>query len=113
MATDQTAALRKQLKIKTGVVKRLAKEQKMYTKERQDQKLKVDELVPNDDNEWEIKNGKKLLDESERMITDTNTRLGAAVNELKDLIATCKDDPALSEAQELLDAQKETEAVTL
>lgn len=115
MADNNAAALRKQLKIKTGVVKRLAKEKKMYAQENQDLKLKLDKLVANnaDEDEWDIKNGKKLLEESERMIADTNKRLGTAVQELRDLIIQSKVDPALAEAQELLNAEEEMEAATL
>ena len=36
---------------------RLAKEQKLYAQENQDQKLKVDKLVANNADEWDIKNG--------------------------------------------------------
>jgi len=74
------------------------------------------------------------------MIVDTDNRLGAAVHDLRDLIvgftspsslflpsspfhypfslsytqqAQSKNDPALSEAQELLNAEEEMEAATL
>lgn len=36
---------------------RLAKEQKMYAQENQDQKLKLDKLAANDADGWELKNG--------------------------------------------------------
>ena len=84
-----------------------------------------------------------MLEESERMIADNNKRLGAAVHELRELIVglrsiflvitppssrpstalvslSCsheqiqsKADPALSEAQELLNAEEEMEAATI
>jgi len=57
MASDKSAALRKQLKIRAGVVKRLAKEQTLYTQENQDQKVKLDKLVADSADEWDIKNG--------------------------------------------------------
>ena len=38
-------------------VPRLAKEQKLYAQENQDQKLKLDKLVANSPDEWETKNG--------------------------------------------------------
>ena len=80
---------------------------------------------------------KRMLEESERMILDTNKRLGAAVQELRDLVVSfpptsrspshldfvfslpsslqvqSKADPALAETQELLDAQGEMEVATL
>jgi len=113
MTGDKSAELRKQLKIKTGVVKRLAKEKTLYAQENQDQKLKLDKFVADSADDWDIKNGKRLLEESERMITDTNKRLGAAVRELRDLVIQSKADPALAEAQELLNAEEEMEAATL
>ena len=81
---------------------------------------------------------KRMLEESERMITDTDKRLGAAVQELGDLIVSstppprspfpslftafsslsslqiqAKADPALADAQELLSAEEEMGSVTL
>lgn len=106
---NNTATLRKQLKIKAGVVKRLAKEQKLYAQENQDQKLKLDKLVANKADDWEINSGKRLLEESERMIADTDNRLGTAVHELRDIVIQSKADPALSEAPELLNAEEEME----
>lgn len=82
-----------------------------------------------------------MLEESVRMITDTNKRLDVAVQELRDLIVSStspsslpspcphfilprssrhpslqiqsKSNPALAEAQELLDAEEEIKAATL
>jgi len=69
--------------------------------------------VADNADEWDIKNGKRLLEESERMITDNNKRLGAAAHELRDLIIQSKADPDLAEAQELMNAEEEMEAATL
>jgi len=73
----------------------------------------LDKFVATNADEWDIKNGKRMLEESERMITDNNQRLGAAVDELRDLIIQSKADPALSEAQELLTAEEEMETATI
>jgi len=112
MADNRTANLSKKLKIKTGVVKRLAKEQRLYAQENQDQKLKLDKFIADNAEEWDIKNGKRMLEESERMIKDTDKRLDAAVRELRDLIIESKADPVLSEAPELVNAEKEMESAT-
>lgn len=40
---------------------RLAKEQKMYTQENQDQKIKLDKFIANNAEEWDIKNGVRSL----------------------------------------------------
>jgi len=53
-----------------------------------------------------------MLEESERMIKDTDKRLDAAVRELRDLIIESKADPVLSEAPELVNAEKEMESAT-
>ncbi|KAF9786668.1 tubulin binding cofactor A [Thelephora terrestris] len=113
MADNKTATLRKQLKIKAGVVKRLAKEKKLYAQENQDLTVKLDKLVADNGDEWDTKNGRKLVEESERMIEDTKKRLGAAVHELRDLIVQSKADPALSDAPELLNAEEEVKTATL
>ena len=39
---------------------RLAKEQKLYAQENQDQKLKLDKFVANNADEWDIKNGVRV-----------------------------------------------------
>jgi len=95
------------------VVKRLSKERTLYAKENQDQKLKVDGLVASNGDEWDIKNGKRMLEESEKMILDTNKRLGAAVQDLRELIVQSKDDPELAGTQEFLDAQGEMEVASV
>jgi len=96
---------------------RLSKEQKLYAKENLDQKLKVDRFVASNADEWDIKNGKRMLEESERMIVDTHKRLGDAVQGLRGLIIEFKADPVLAEAQELaqelLSAEEEIKTATL
>jgi tubulin-specific chaperone A len=110
---------------------RLAKEQKLYAQENQDQKLKLDKFIANNADEWDIKNGvrhsfpsssltgpsrphapalrtcapsilmlisskqKRMLEESERMIEDTDKRLGAAVQVLRDLIVGFTSPPSI------------------
>jgi len=53
---NDTAALRRKLKIHTGVVKRLNKEQVLYTKESEDQKTKLDKFIAGKAEDWDIKN---------------------------------------------------------
>ncbi|KAJ6623115.1 tubulin binding cofactor A-domain-containing protein [Mycena sp. CBHHK59/15] len=80
------AALRRQLKIKSGVTMRLKKENGMYQKEVVDQKLKKVKLVADGAEEWDIKNAGKMEEESEKMIKDSATRLDKAYGELRDLV---------------------------
>ncbi|KAJ7922879.1 tubulin binding cofactor A-domain-containing protein [Mycena leptocephala] len=104
---SDTAAVRRQLKIKTGVTSRLKKEHEHYQKEAVDQKLKKDKLIADgvDDSEWEVKNAGKMLDESEKMIKDSEERLAKAYGELRDLIVSAKKDPELTKDEAFLKAE--------
>jgi len=83
---SDTAAVRRQLQIKSGATNRLKKEHELYQKELVDQKIKTDRLVADGADEWAIKNSGKMTDESEKMIKDSAARLGKAYGELKDLV---------------------------
>ncbi|SJL06112.1 uncharacterized protein ARMOST_09448 [Armillaria ostoyae] len=123
---SEIQAIQRQLKIKAGAAKRLIKEHILYRKETEDQQRKVAKLiaegVPED--EWDLKNAvstprlpvvyinpsqtspkKKVLDESERMIHDSATRLAKAAGDLGDLIIAAKQRPELAEVPELLNAE--------
>ncbi|TFK77528.1 tubulin binding cofactor A [Pluteus cervinus] len=107
--SEQIRILKRELKIKSGAAKRLAKEHKLYKKEAGDQQRKLDKLVAdNADNveEWDIKNARKMLDESNRMITDSATRLGKAAEELQSTVDSAKKHLELAEAEELLNADE-------
>ncbi|KAF8204354.1 tubulin binding cofactor A-domain-containing protein [Mycena galopus ATCC 62051] len=98
------AAVRRQLKIKSGATNRLKKEHELYQKELVDQKIKTDKLVADGADEWAIKNSGKMTDESEKMIKDSAARLGKAYGELKDLVESAKKNPALTQDEEFLKA---------
>jgi len=102
---SDTAAVRRQLKIKSGVVTRLKKEYELYQKEAVDQKLKKDKFVADGAEDWDIKNAGKMLDESEKMIKDSSERLGKAYGELRDLVVSAKKDPALTQDEDFLKAE--------
>lgn len=89
---------------------RLKKEHELYQKELVDQKIKTDKLVANGAEEWDIKNSVrpstatryrrervlmdefvhapqgKMTEESEKMIKDSQERLGKAYDELRQLV---------------------------
>ncbi|KAJ7897372.1 tubulin binding cofactor A-domain-containing protein [Mycena olivaceomarginata] len=98
---SNTAATLRQLKIKSGVVGRLKKEHELYQKELVDQKIKTDKLVANGAEEWDIKNS----EESEKMIKDSEERLGKAYDELRQLVVSAKKEPALAQEEALLKAE--------
>jgi len=78
---------KRQLKIKTGVVKRLAKEKEMYEKEAVDQAAKVEKMKAEEKDEYDIKKQKEVLEESRIMIPDCKRRLKTAYDDLKKLVA--------------------------
>jgi len=79
-------AARRQLSIKSGVVRRLAKEHALYKKEAGQQKQKLDKLIADGVEGWDVNNGTRMMEEANRMIIDSANRLGKAAGELKDLI---------------------------
>ncbi len=76
----------KQLKIKAGVAKRLAKEKLMYQNEVVTHTAKLEEMRSQDKDEYEIKNMVRILEESQSVIPDVERRLATAVAELSDFI---------------------------
>ncbi|KJA28463.1 hypothetical protein HYPSUDRAFT_705142 [Hypholoma sublateritium FD-334 SS-4] len=103
---SDTAAIQKQLKIKSGVVQRLAKEAKLYIKETGQLTTRKAKLVADGAEEWDIKNATKMVDESEKMEIDTKTRLDKAIADLKQLIVAAKEDAALKDNESLLKAEE-------
>ncbi|KAF8203982.1 tubulin binding cofactor A [Pholiota molesta] len=99
------AAVRRQLKIKSGVVQRLGKETKLYAKETTQLVTKKDKLVADGADEWDIKNATKMVEESDKMIIDTKTRLDKATS--------AKEDSGLAADEELIKAEKTIEEATL
>ncbi|KAG9313989.1 tubulin binding cofactor A [Chiua virens] len=106
-------AVQRQLKIKVGAAKRLLKEHNLYRNEAKDQETKVERMVAENGDEWDIKNATRILDESRRMIKDSGDRLEKVIQELKTLIDSVKSRPEFSENKELLDAEKELTEATV
>jgi len=107
------ATIRRQLKIKSGVAKRLYKEHQSYEKEAEDQKRKLDKFIADDAEAWDIKNARLMLEESNKLIKDTSDRLGAAVQGLRDLLVTAKQNPELVQDEEYLKAEEALETVSV
>ncbi|KAJ7805212.1 hypothetical protein B0H14DRAFT_2881373 [Mycena olivaceomarginata] len=82
-----------------------SKEHELYQKELVDQKIKTDKLVANGAEEWDIKNSGKMTEESEKMIKDSEERLGKAYDELRQLVVSAKKEPALAQEEALLKAE--------
>ncbi|PPR06124.1 hypothetical protein CVT26_005346 [Gymnopilus dilepis] len=107
------AAVRRQLKIKTGAVQRLTKETKVYREETADLETKLNKLKNDKAEEWDIKNATKMVEESKKMITDATTRLEKAVEDLQTLITSAKQESGLgADDEELVNAEKAVEQAT-
>ncbi|KAF8578760.1 tubulin binding cofactor A [Ramaria rubella] len=123
---SDAAAVRRQLKIKSGSVKRILKEYHMYRKEAEDQQRRVDKYIADAADEWDIKTqasarpltapgrlGQKLLVESQKMIPETQTRLANAVGELRELVVSIGARPTLSGDEELMKAEEALEEASI
>ena len=76
----------KQIKIKTGVLKRVGKEKLSYRKEADKEKAKIEKMKEEGRDELEIKKMGEVLQESLMMIPDCHRRLVAAHADLKTLL---------------------------
>ncbi|KAB5592100.1 Tubulin-specific chaperone A [Ceratobasidium theobromae] len=109
MSESDLANVRRQMKIKTGSVKRLWKEHNLYREEALKLKTKYDTLVADGTDEYDIKNAKKILDEGEKMIPDSQQRLAKAIIELRELVVYARTVPSFSNDPDLLAAEKQLE----
>ncbi|XP_063312783.1 tubulin-specific chaperone A [Pelobates fuscus] len=100
----------RQIKIKTGVVKRLTKEKAMYEKEAIQQEEKVEKMKSEGGDEYVIRKQIEVLQESRMMIPDCQRRLEAAHTDLVQLLDNEKD---LEETEEFKDARSVLELVKL
>ncbi|XP_024894158.1 tubulin-specific chaperone A [Temnothorax curvispinosus] len=91
------------LKIKTGVVKRLAKEKITYEKEAAQQRERVQKLKEQDKDNYDIKKQEEVLQESLMMVPDCQRRLVKAFEELKKILDTEQD---LKEVEGYVEAEK-------
>ncbi|CAO1623846.1 unnamed protein product [Parajaminaea phylloscopi] len=86
MSAAAATATKRQLTIKTGVVKRLTKEEQTYIQEAKDQEKRVKEYEAGDKDEWDVKQQHKVLQDCLQMIPDCRKRLEVAVEDLVNLV---------------------------
>lgn len=91
------------LKIKTGVVKRLAKEKVTYEKEAAQQRERIQKLKEQDKDGYDIKKQEEVLQESLMMVPDCQRRLFKAFEELKKILDSEQD---LKETEDYIEAEK-------
>ncbi|KAM4752321.1 tubulin-specific chaperone A isoform 1-T1 [Cyanocitta cristata] len=111
----------RQIKIKTGVVRRLAKEKVMYEKEAKQQEEKIEKMKAEACDDYGIKKQIEILQESRMMIPDCQRRLEVAHAELTQLLVSIAPHPTdqeenekeLEEAEEYKEARSILESVKL
>ncbi|KAL0951716.1 hypothetical protein HGRIS_008392 [Hohenbuehelia grisea] len=111
--SEDIPAIRRSLKIKAGSAKRLFKEHNLYRQEATDQQAKLDKFKANNAEEWDIKNATRMLEESNKMIVDSASRLGKAVADLRDVLVSAKKIPELAEDEELMKAEEALEEASV
>uniref|UniRef100_A0A3Q3L965 Tubulin-specific chaperone A n=1 Tax=Mastacembelus armatus TaxID=205130 RepID=A0A3Q3L965_9TELE len=78
----------RQIKIKTGIVKRLAKEKIAYITEAKQQEEKIERLKAEAGDDYVIKKQMEVLQESRMMIPDCHRRLTVAYGDLQQLLVS-------------------------
>ena len=91
------------IKIKCGIVKRLAKEKTVYEKEAEQQRVRVEKYKQENRDEYEIRKQEEVLQESLMMVPDCQRRLVKAYDDLKVIL---NDEQDLKESEEYITAAK-------
>jgi len=111
---SSSATLKRQLKIKTGALNRLSKEHKSYVQEATDQKAKLDKFIEGNAEEWDIKNVRNMLVESQKMTANAQTMVSKTYNELTDVVEAADADQSITENDpDIVAANKALENVTV
>ncbi|XP_026103638.1 tubulin-specific chaperone A-like [Carassius auratus] len=100
----------RQIKIKTGVVKRLVKDEMLYIKEAKQQEEKIERLKAEAGDEYVIKKQLEVLQEAKMMIPDCHRRLAVAHADLEQLLET---EEELAEMEEYKEARTVLDSVKL
>ncbi|GMK57376.1 hypothetical protein CspeluHIS016_0402100 [Cutaneotrichosporon spelunceum] len=94
----------RQLKIKTGVVKRLHKEEGIYADEVATAQANVDKLKAAGADGADVRQAERIVADSQQMIPRTRKQLEEALVALQDLVAVLGDDKAIAGSLEYQDA---------
>ncbi|XP_053211908.1 tubulin-specific chaperone A-like [Panonychus citri] len=103
---DPNDARLKQLRIKTGVLKRLHKELQCYERERTVESTKLEEMKSENAVANDIAHQEKVLEETEKMLPGCKERFEAAYVDLRGLVMESEelcDSELYKAAQNLLD----------
>merc|ERR1712188_198712 len=84
-AGRMSADLKRQVKIKTGIVKRLRKELAMYQEEKVQNDKRVEDMRASGADTYDVRQAERVADESAMMIPDCKQRFEAAYTDLQSL----------------------------
>ncbi|XP_052792806.1 tubulin-specific chaperone A-like [Mya arenaria] len=96
----------KQIKIKTGVVKRLTKEKGYYEQEAQKEEERYNKMKGDGKDEYELRKQNEVIGESKAMIPDTKNRLIKARDDLRNVLESSEslaEDAAYKEASKAIE----------
>lgn len=93
----------KTLKIKTGVVRRIAKEKVVYEREAEEQKQRIERYKQEGKDEYDVRKQEEVLQEALMMIPECKRRLMKACEDLRGII---KNEQDLKETEEFAAAAK-------
>ncbi|KAL7423201.1 hypothetical protein Q5752_002501 [Cryptotrichosporon argae] len=102
--SDSSAQAVRQLKIKTGVVRRLFKEETSYESEVTANRARLDKLRTEGADGADIRNAERVVADSEQMVPRTRRALEEAVVVLDDLLDGLKPDADVAASAEYTDA---------
>ncbi|KAL4506765.1 hypothetical protein ABPG72_001186 [Tetrahymena utriculariae] len=96
----------KQLKIKSGAVKRLQKEYVCYQHEEQKQKEKLEQMKQQGVDDYEIKKMTEFLEETQAVFPGCRTRLQDTLNEFTSWMNENGNNLAINDTQEKAEAEE-------
>ncbi|WZN58566.1 tubulin-specific chaperone A [Chloropicon roscoffensis] len=92
--------LKRQVKVKTGVVKRLRKELAMYEQEKVQNDKRVEDMRASGADVYDVRQAERVADESAMMIPDCKVRFEAAIQDLQSLTDAEKENAEINETEE-------------
>eukprot|EP00164_Ancoracysta_twista_P004765 GFYU01006451.1.p2 GENE.GFYU01006451.1~~GFYU01006451.1.p2 ORF type:complete len:116 (-),score=40.26 GFYU01006451.1:57-404(-) len=107
---SDTAAVTKQIRIKTGVLKRSVKELASYEKEKAQQEGKIEKMRAEGAGEHDIKKQQEVLEETLVVLPECKTRIATAADDLKRAMTNCEGDEGVTGSEEYTAAQAELDA---
>jgi tubulin-specific chaperone A len=101
----------RELKIKTGALKRLHKEYLYYIAERDKQNERINKMIEENADPYDIRKQREVLDDTIQMIPDSQRRMEETLAKVKELLNNPDvKDPELREAAEAAIASIKTNA---